>query len=998
MLRQPFTLRHTARAAPSTPSVSSNTLTTPARARPRPRPRALLLLLLLALLAPAFALSARAGPGDPSLSPSFITFESGPVRPLALTPDGAFLAVTNIPDGRLELFQVLADGSLAHARSIPVGLEPVAVAARSNSEVWVVNHLSDSVSVVDLSQGRVTRTLLVGDEPRDIVFAGANRERAFITTAHRGRHRTDPSLAGVPGAGDPQLTTPGVGRADVWVFDAANPGGAVGGVPLKIITLFGDTPRPLAVTPDGATVYAAVFHSGNQTTVVSELATCDGFEDAGPCLGDGRTMPGGLPGGLMPGGNPGPSTNYAGEQAPEVGLIVRYNNETEIWEDELGRNWNNAVRFTLPDYDVFAIDAATLTETVSYAHVGTTLFNLAVNPATGRLYVSNTEMRNEVRFEGPGDFGGSTVQGDLARARITVIDPATASVQPRHLNKHIDYSIRPAPPGTKAHSLSTPLQMVVSGDGQTLYVAAFGSSKVGVFQTATLEDDSFDPTVQSAQYIPVSGGGPAGLLLNEGLGRLYVYTRFDNGLSIVDPATGELAHLTLFNPEPAVVVQGRPFLYDAQRTSSNGEASCASCHVFGDMDDLAWDLGNPDDDVTHNPIPINLAEQVDGSEPSPINGTGEVDDFHPMKGPMTTQTLRGLLNSGAMHWRGDRSNGFFGLDPTDAELSFNNFIVAFPGLVGAGFDINDPEQQEMMQQFTDFALEIILPPNPIRNLDRSLTPLQQIGSDFFSGERRSDGQAIDVGDEQDGFTCEGCHALDPAQGFFGTSTNSAFQGATQIFKIPHVRNVYQKIGKFGMYGLPFAGDQVRGFGFLHEGAFDTLMHFFQTPAFRERPGVGFDGGNLQRRGTEAFMFAFDSDLAPIVGQQVTLNATNWNDVRQRILLLVARAQTPFVSNILGGTVTECALVVQSAVGNQPLGWLYSPVSGRFRPDAAAGNELALSDFVALAASLDTQFTFTCVPPGSGRRIALDRDLDGLLNRDDPQTAITPESQITGIRR
>jgi hypothetical protein len=33
----------------------------------------------------------------------------------------------------------------------------------------------------------------------------------------------------------------------------------------------------------------------------------------------------------------------------------------------------------------------------------------------------------------------------------------------------------------------------------------------------------------------------------------------------------------------------------------------SSCHIFGDMDDLAWDLGNPDDAVKTNPIPINLA-------------------------------------------------------------------------------------------------------------------------------------------------------------------------------------------------------------------------------------------------------------------------------------------------------------------------------------------------------------------------------------------------------
>ncbi len=39
---------------------------------------------------------------------------------------------------------------------------------------------------------------------------------------------------------------------------------------------------------------------------------------------------------------------------------------------------------------------------------------------------------------------------------------------------------------------------------------------------------------------------------------------------------------------------GRPFLYDAVATSGNGEASCSSCHIFGDFDALAWNLGDPD--------------------------------------------------------------------------------------------------------------------------------------------------------------------------------------------------------------------------------------------------------------------------------------------------------------------------------------------------------------------------------------------------------------------
>lgn len=72
----------------------------------------------------------------------------------------------------------------------------------------------------------LVRTLLVGgDEPMDIVFGGENNSRAFITTAHRGQNSPV----------DPQATTPGVGRADVWVFDTAALA-ADAGTPLNIIT------------------------------------------------------------------------------------------------------------------------------------------------------------------------------------------------------------------------------------------------------------------------------------------------------------------------------------------------------------------------------------------------------------------------------------------------------------------------------------------------------------------------------------------------------------------------------------------------------------------------------------------------------------------------------------------------------------------------------------------------------------------------------------------
>src|SRR5262249_10847528 len=115
--------------------------------------------------------------GSPG-GPSFVEFESGQVRPLAISPDRQTLFAVNTPNGTLEAFD-LSSGLPVFQYRVPVGLEPVAVAVRSISELWVVNHLSDSVSIVSLAgTPHVTRTLLVGDEPRDIVFAG-NPVRAF---------------------------------------------------------------------------------------------------------------------------------------------------------------------------------------------------------------------------------------------------------------------------------------------------------------------------------------------------------------------------------------------------------------------------------------------------------------------------------------------------------------------------------------------------------------------------------------------------------------------------------------------------------------------------------------------------------------------------------------------------------------------------------------------------------------------------------------------------
>jgi DNA-binding beta-propeller fold protein YncE len=884
-----------------------------------------------------------------SAQSNYQLFESGPVRPIALSLDGTRLFAVNTPDGHLEIFDVAPDGTLARAGNVRVGMEPVAVAVENASRVWVVNHLSDSVSIVDVSgpQARVVRTLLVGDEPSDIVFAGPDAGRAFVTTAHRGQNHPVPR-------GDYEVA--GQGRADVWVFDAANPGSSLGGDPITIVTLFGDRPRALAASPDGSTVYAAVFRSGNQTTAVSEGLVCN--TSSGNFASNTVQPPCTIFGVQSPGGTPPPHRNHQNANRPEMGLILKWNRDggsSNQWQDELGRNWNAMVRFDLPDEDVFRIDADAnppVESGLPFTGVGTSLFNMAVNPVSGKVYVSNTDAQNHVRFEGPGTLAAgvkppgepSSVQGHLAEARITVLSGSQAS--PRHLNKHIPYASLPAPAGVADDSLSMPLGMVVSPDGATLYVAAFGSGRIGVFDVTELESDTFTPS--ASDHIEV-GGGPSGLVL-QGT-HLYVATRFDNSVSVVDLGSNAVIEShALHSPEPASVVAGRPFLYDARLTSSNGEAACASCHLFGDMDDLAWDLGNPDDDTAANTNPFNPLISP-GNDPIPRT-------FHPMKGPMTTQSLRGLENMGPQHWRGDRQG--------DENAAFNAFNVAFPGLLGRAAELSS----EQMQAFTDFALQLRYPPNPVRQLDNALRADEQAGANLYTGP------TTDLISD-----CNGCHVLDASAGHFGGDGRTIFDGESQHFKIPHLRNMVQKVGMFGVaqpqifstFTLqgPFThqGDQVRGYGYLHDGSIDTLFRFVGVS--------GFTLDDTEQDQLEAFMIAFDTDFAPIVGQQITLTATNGGGANPRIDLLIARSAASFVSKILGGTVTECDLTASVVLADAARGYLRQS-NGLFLPDDAgpAISDAALRTF---AATPGQEVTYTCVPPGSGQRVALDRDGDDLMN-------------------
>jgi hypothetical protein len=307
-----------------------------------------------------------------------------------------------------------------------------------------------------------------------------------------------------------------------------------------------------------------------------------------------------------------------------------------------------------------------------------------------------------------------------------------------------------------------------------------------------------------------------------------------------------------------------------------------------------------------------------------------------------------------MHWRGDRTGGSQpDGDALAEDQAFAEFIVAFEGLLGR----SAPIAADDMRRFGDFVLQVSYPPNPIRALDGALNHEQQAGRDVFF-DRITDS----------GFKCASCHTLSPRNGFFGTDGQTAFQGGPQLFKIPHLRNLYQKVGMFAGDAAPL-GPQVRGFGFAHDGSADTVFRFLSVPPFTIT--------DVQQRHLEQFLLAFDTNLAPAVGQQLTLGPGDGAVEGTWVDLLRARAAAG-----------DCDLVVKGVMAGEARGWLQAR-GDLFVPDRAAEAPFDEPALRALAATPGQELTYTCVPPGSGPRVAIDRDQDGFLDRDELDAGTDP---------
>ncbi|MEM7202828.1 MAG: hypothetical protein AAF628_21395 [Planctomycetota bacterium] len=902
----------------------------------------------------------------------FIHWETAHVHPLEMTPDGSRLLAVNTADGRLEIFD-LSSGTPQHTASVAVGVDPVTVRALTNTRAWVCNRVSDTISVVDLPTATLVQTIHTGDEPSDLGF-------------------TNVAGGGTAGEAWVSCAQPNV----VQRFDLNNLS-----APPVTVPILGEDPTSMVVSPAGDEVYVAIRTSGNNTTILNGgngLAPNIVSDGAGPY------------GGQNPPPNSGaafvPPQNPANPTPPAVGLIVR-KDTGGAWRDDNGGDWTPYVsgslansfgriqNWDLYDHDIAVIDVST--NGVKYVTgIMNIMMGLAVLPGPTGHWVTaiGTEATNEIRFE-------PNIKSSFVRVMGAAVDPTNGTlIGAVDLNPTLvasGYSPPTQAQSVRDSSVGDPRDHVWDSAGIWGWVAGMGSNNVirittGGARLATIE----------------VGSGPTGLALDEPRLQLYVLNKFGGSISVIDALNDTVtAEVPFFDPTPLAVKRGRKHLYDTHRTSGLGQVSCASCHVDGRIDNLAWDLGDPG-----GLMRTVHARNMDYFESIVIPTVAK--EFHPMKGPMTTQTLQDIIGKEPFHWRGDRKG-------------IEEFNGAFVGLLGDDAQLSGAE----MQEFEDFLASIWFPPNPFRQKDNNLPasidlsalnlhyhPPPAIGGPIVPLTTGDPRRGLDLfmptaGVKQDGFHCVTCHVnptgvgadffWDPnammwtpiAAGAHGERHSmpvNADPNTQRPLKIPQLRNMHKKSG----FDLATTRNTA-GFGYVHDGQVDTISHFVSEAVFVHTPGnEAQDVADLA-----AFMLAYSGTGLPM-GSVTTFDVPpglpglnshagvgfQWT-VAQGVPLgpvdfaiLNAMFVTQFASP------SDVAIVIkQNQLAGGQRGFTHVGGLSFLADDGTLTDVLAILGTVATG----TEATFTAVPGGTEVRLGIDRDADGFLDAIETALGTDPAS-------
>ncbi len=369
-----------------------------------------LLLLGVFVSLPVFGRDDKPDTPRPPAAVGHPSMESPQFNPVAILGGRVFVA--NTPAGTVDVIDTKARKVVAR---IPVGVDPVCVAVRPDGkEVWVANHVSDSVSVIDADPASPTFLHVVAtvqefdpktkattfDEPVGIAFAG--NDKAYVALSSENQ---------------------------IAVVDVASR------KVTKRLTIPAQDPRAIVVR--GERLYVVPFESGNQTQlsggakdkIDGKLVTFDAYNHS-----------------------------IQNNNVLSIGHVVDVVKHPKV-----------------PDRDLFVFDTKTDKLVTTVETLGTLLYGLAVD-STGTAFVAQTDARNDANGRsGTKKHGLKEMDNRAFLNRLTKVGFADGkAVKPAFF----DLEPLPPNQPAKGQALATPFAVQVTADDATLVATAAASDKL----------------------------------------------------------------------------------------------------------------------------------------------------------------------------------------------------------------------------------------------------------------------------------------------------------------------------------------------------------------------------------------------------------------------------------------------------------------------------------------------------------------------------------------
>ncbi|MDJ0837924.1 MAG: hypothetical protein QNK37_15525 [Acidobacteriota bacterium] len=562
----------------------------------------------------------------------------------------------------------------------------------------------------------------------------------------------------------------------------------------------------------------------------------------------------------------------------------------------------------LPDEDIFLIDPIFQTVTPLITGVGTANTCVRIAP-NGDIWVIGLQSDNA----NPARQSEALLNGRFATNSLSIYDGTTLALKQRTDLDEVVGSPNTYTPGTSG---SYPWDMVFLNDGSALIACTASDSLVKVGGAGLKQ--SRTPLIRGTlpRDLALDTTGTLLSVICEGTTEVQFFNVV-SGLPVYALSL-DLGH----DPTPDLVLQGKKLFFNSD-FSANGRFTCAHCHLEGGADLLAWNLSDkPTDD----------------------------------KGPMVTQTLRGIHRTGQFHWRGERP-----------ELS--DFQVAFTGLLGSP----QPMTPQEFEAFEAYVFSLRNPANPFqredRQIDNSMTVIPDgttlIGKPV-DGETVFNTKGFVLGN-----TCRDCHILPVGTNhdIQGTDVESLLPRRTQMKAAPFHelwRKIQPQVTLTNNNRAPLLGS-----GFSHAGLLRDLFRFHGP----------FPLTDQERADLTAFLTQVDQGLGKVVHRGYRLATGSPDNASiNNFLMVEAMPATgrpnPNCDVVMFGTVDINGSLFSSS-------WFYDRAQNLFVSEQA-GTSRALTYFLNAShvAQNNADLIVLGVPVGMGERFGVDFDADGLFNGDE----------------